>query len=95
VNVTGRGSLAYIHWTDREIATASDSARAAKEAGQLIMLLQLGLLNHGIWVPYRGELAVSTPMTEREIDQAAEAVYKVLEQVRPYVEEIAPHLLLS
>jgi glutamate-1-semialdehyde 2,1-aminomutase len=93
VNVTGRGSLAYIHWTDEEIATASDSARAAKKAGQLLMLLQLGLLNQGIWVPYRGEWAVSTPMTEREIDQAAEAVGNVLELLRPFVEEMAPRLL--
>lgn len=95
VNVTGRGSLAYIHWTDKEIVTASDSARAAKDAGQLLMLLQLGLLNHGIWVPYRGELAVSTPMTEREIDQAAKAVGDVLGVLKPYVEDAAPHLLLS
>jgi glutamate-1-semialdehyde aminotransferase len=95
VNVTGRGSLAYIHWTDREIATASDSARAAKEAGQLIMLLQLGLLNRGIWVPYRGEWAVSTPMTEVEIDRAIEAVGDALDQLLPYLKEKAPHLLLS
>jgi glutamate-1-semialdehyde 2,1-aminomutase len=95
VNVTGRGSLAYMHWTDREISTAADSARAAREAGQLLMLLQLGLLNHGIWVPYRGEWAVSTPMTEQEIDQAAETVADVLKLLRPYVEDIAPHLLQS
>jgi glutamate-1-semialdehyde 2,1-aminomutase len=95
VNVTGRGSLAYMHWTDREIATASDSARAAKEAGQLLMLLQLGLLNHGIWIPYRGEWAVSTPMTEHEVDQASESVHRVLELLEPYVEDVAPHLLLS
>ncbi len=95
VNVTGRGSLAYIHWTGREIATASDSARAAKEAGQLLMLLQLALLNHGIWVPYRGELAVSTPMTDQEIDQAVEAMGDMLRILKPYVEDTAPHLLLS
>jgi glutamate-1-semialdehyde 2,1-aminomutase len=94
VNVAGRGSLSYVHWTDQEIVTASDSARAAKEAGKLIMLLQLGLLNHGIWVPYRGELAVSTPMTGREIDQAVEAVGDVLRILKPYVEDTSPHVLL-
>jgi len=93
VKVTGRGSLAYIHWTGGKIVTAVDSARAARDAGQLLMLLQLGLLNHGIWLPYRGELAVSTPMTEREIDRATEAVHTVLGLLRPYVEEMAPHLL--
>jgi glutamate-1-semialdehyde 2,1-aminomutase len=93
VNVTGRGSLAYIHWTGGEIANAVDAARAAKDAGPLLMLLQLGLLNQGIWLPYRGELAVSTPMTEVEIDRAAEAVDAVLGLLRPYVEEVAPHLL--
>ncbi len=95
VNVTGRGSLAYIHWTSGEIHTAVDAARAARDAGQLLMLLQLGLLNQGIWLPYRGELAVSTPMTEQEIDRATEAVHTVLGQLMPYVEEMAPHLLLS
>jgi glutamate-1-semialdehyde 2,1-aminomutase len=94
VNVTGRGSLAYIHWTGQEIATASDSARAAKAAGQLLMLTQIGLLNHGIWVPYRGEWAVSTPMREREVDEAIAIVGDVLQELRPYVEERAPHLLL-
>jgi glutamate-1-semialdehyde 2,1-aminomutase len=93
--VTGRGSLAYVHWTGGEIVTAGDSARAAKEAGQLLMLLQLGLLNHGIWVPYRGELAVSTPMTEGEIDRALEAFHAVLGTLKPYVEDSAPHFLLS
>jgi glutamate-1-semialdehyde 2,1-aminomutase len=93
VNVTGRGSLAYIHWTGGEIATAADAARAARDAGQLLMLLHLGLLNQGIWLPYRGELALSTPMTGQEIDQAAGAVHTVLDTLRPYVEELAPHLL--
>ena len=93
VNVTGRGSLSYIHWTGGEIVTAADAAWAARDAGQLLMLLHLGLLNEGIWLPYRGELAVSTPMTEQEIDRAAEAVYTVLGLLRPYVEEMAPHLL--
>lgn len=95
VNVTGRGSLAYIHWTDSEIATASDSARAARDAGQLLMLMQLGLLNRGIWVPYRGEWAVSTPMTEIEIDRAVDAVGDALDQLLPYVKAEAGHLLLS
>lgn len=93
--VTGRGSLAYVHWSGKEILTAGDSARAAREAGELLMLLQLGLLNRGIWVPYRGELAVSTPMTKKEIDRAVAAISDVLQQLRPYVEERAPHLLLS
>lgn len=92
--VTGRGSLAYMHWTRDEIVTAADSARAASEAGSLSMLLHLGLLNRGIWLPYRGELAVSTPMGEGEIDQAVEAVRDVLGQLRHYVEDEAPHLVL-
>jgi glutamate-1-semialdehyde 2,1-aminomutase len=95
VNITGRGSLAYIHWTAGEIVTAVDSTRAARDAGQLLMLLHLGLLNQGIWLPYRGELALSTPMTEQEIDRAVEAVDAVLGVLRPYIEEVTPHLLLS
>jgi glutamate-1-semialdehyde 2,1-aminomutase len=93
VNVTGQGSLAYIHWTDQEIITAADSARAAAQAGQLLHLLHLGLLNHGIWLPYRGELAVSTAMTVAEIDQACEAVHDTLGLLRPYIEDLVPQVL--
>ena len=95
VNVTGCGSLAYIHWTSEEIITAGDAARAAKAAGQLLTLLHLGLLNQGIWVPHRGELAVSTPMKETEIDQAIASLREVLQILKPIVEETAPYLMLS
>jgi glutamate-1-semialdehyde 2,1-aminomutase len=95
VNVTGRGSLAYIHWTGEEIITAGDSARAAKAAGDLLTLLHLGLLNQGVWIPHRGELAVSTPMKAADIDQAIAALSEVLHVLKPFVEETAPHLLLD
>jgi glutamate-1-semialdehyde 2,1-aminomutase len=95
VNVTGRGSLAYIHWTGEEIITAGDSARAAKAAGDLLTLLHLGLLNQGVWIPHRGELAVSTPMKATDIDQAIAVLSEVLRVLKPFVEETAPHLLLD
>lgn len=91
--ISGQGSLAYMHWTTHEIVTSADAARAARAAGRLVSLLQLGLLNRGIWVPYRGELCVSTPMTEREIDRLVEMVGDVLRHLRPYVEQEMPHLL--
>jgi glutamate-1-semialdehyde aminotransferase len=59
------------------------------------MLLHLGLLNQGIWLPCRGELALSTPMGDGEIDRVLEAVQAVLGLLVPYVEDEAPHLLLS
>jgi glutamate-1-semialdehyde aminotransferase len=84
-----------MHWTGDEIVAASDSARAAAEAGALTMLLHLGLLNRGIWLPSRGEFAVSTPMGESEIDQVVGAVEAVLGQLKPYIEDETPHLLLA
>jgi len=94
-HISGRGSLAYMHWGDGEIVTAADAARAAKAAGRLISLLQLGLLNRGIWIPYRGELSVSTPMGEAYIDLLTATVTDVLAQLRPYVEQVGPRLLLA
>jgi glutamate-1-semialdehyde 2,1-aminomutase len=94
VNVTGCGSLAYIHWTGAEILTAADASKAARSAGDLLTLLHLGMLNQGIWIPHRGELALSTPMGVKEIDQALGALDKVLEILTPYVAEKAPSLLL-
>lgn len=95
VSVTGRGSLAYIHWTDQEVLTSADSARAARSSGELLTLLHLGLLNAGIWIPHRGELALSTPMDERTVDQMLAALGDTLDILKPYVEDEAPHLLLS
>ena len=57
--------------------------------------MHLGLLNHGIWIPHRGELAVSTPMDEGDIDMAVAALDEVLDTLKPYVEDTVPHLLLS
>ena len=94
VMVTGRGSLAYIHWTGEKIENAGDSARAAASAGELLTLMHLGLLNHGIWIPHRGELAVSTPMDESDMDEAINALNEVLQVLKPIVEETTPQLLL-
>jgi glutamate-1-semialdehyde 2,1-aminomutase len=95
VNVAGRGSLAYIHWTGDEIVTAADAARATRKAGELLTLLHLGLLNQGIWLPHRGELAVSTPMEESDIDHMVAALDEVLVILKPYVEDTAPDLMLE
>jgi glutamate-1-semialdehyde 2,1-aminomutase len=95
VVVTGRGSLAYIHWTGDKIENAGDAARATASAGELLTLLHLGLLNRGIWIPHRGELAVSTPMDETDVDETIKALSDVLDVLKPIVEQTAPHLLLS
>ena len=58
-------------------------------------LLHLELLERGINVPPRGgELAISSPMTEKEINVFTAAVEESLFQIKPFIEETAPELLL-
>jgi glutamate-1-semialdehyde aminotransferase len=61
--------------------------------GEVPRLLHLELMNHGVFCAPRGQLSVSTPMTEREIDAAVEAFSGALEVLRPYIAERTPHLV--
>jgi hypothetical protein len=52
-------------------------------------------MNRGIFCATRGLFSVSTPMTEAEIDRAAEAVAGTLQLLKPHAAEIAPHLVVG
>ena len=89
----GYGSLQQIHWTDEPLVTLADARRAGEDTGKLRELLQLELLNRGVYTSNRGMFCVSTPMREQEIDLALAAVEGALGQLKPYMREAAPRLL--
>jgi glutamate-1-semialdehyde 2,1-aminomutase len=73
--VTGAGSLAAVHFTDAPVhdyrsAARGDKARAA--------LLHLALLNRGIYARAGGSFFLSTPMTEQEVSDIANAFREAL-----------------
>ena len=73
--------------------TARDGAVAQAAARELPKLLHMELMNRDIFSAPRCQFAVSTPMSEHEIDAAAKVMGKCLKVVKPYVEAETPHLL--
>lgn len=90
---TGLGSLVGVHWRSGEIANARDVKMGLASAAELPKLLHLEMINRGIYSVARGQYAISTPMTEREVDKAVEAFEETLEMLTPCVADVAPHLL--
>jgi glutamate-1-semialdehyde aminotransferase len=62
-------------------------------AGELPRLFHLEMINRGIFMASRGMCAVSTPMTEKEIDTIIEECEATVEMLKPYVAEETPHLI--
>jgi glutamate-1-semialdehyde 2,1-aminomutase len=91
--VTGLGSLLYVHWSEHPIRTPTDVLLWKRRAAELPRLLHLELLNRGIFSANRGMFNTSAPMTEREIDECIAAFGGALEMLKPYAAEHAPHLL--
>jgi glutamate-1-semialdehyde 2,1-aminomutase len=90
---TGLGSLAQVHFGDHAIRTAYDFAAGMLRAGEAPRLFHLEMINRGVFSAGRGMFVVSTPMTEKEIDQAVEASAAALEMLKIYAVEAAPHLM--
>jgi glutamate-1-semialdehyde 2,1-aminomutase len=89
----GLGSLSYIHYTLDELNDYRDARRANEQSGQLPPLVHISLINNGIWIAERGEIALSTPMTEESVDEAVGAYKKTFEKLRPAIEQDLPHLI--
>lgn len=89
------GSLLYVQWTHKPIRTPLDVVTWKKSAAELPRLLHLALLNRGVFAANRGLMNISTPMTEAIIDQTVSALEDALQELKPYIHEVTPHLLLQ
>jgi glutamate-1-semialdehyde 2,1-aminomutase len=89
--VTGAGSLVQIHFTKEEVRNWRGAATARVDIRTLLHLL---LLDRGIFAAPRGMFNISTPMKEREIDEVKDAVKNCLLELKPYIEQAAPELML-
>jgi len=78
--VTGVGSLFWLHWTKRRL---SDYRSAKPEDPQAPLRVFMGLLNEGILLSQRGLGACSLAMTDAEVDRFVEALGRVLERGTP------------
>ncbi len=89
--VTGAGSLVQIHFTREEVKSWRGAATARVDIRTLLHLL---LLDRGIFAAPRGMFNISTPMSEDEINEGGKAIKACLLELRPYIEQVAPELVL-
>jgi len=92
-HASGPGSVVRIQWQAEKVRTGREAAQAKNAVKLLPKLIHLELMNRGIFLASRCQFAVSTPMTEIEIDQAILAFGEALTVVRPYIADEVPHLL--
>lgn len=95
IRAVGSGSIIRIHWSDGKIRDARDAVAAQQRAQDLPGLLHLEMMNRGIFSAPRCQYAISTPMSEKEVDVAVDVMGQSLEIVMPYVREKTPHLTLG
>ena len=76
--VSGTGSLFWLHWID----TPVDCPRIVEQASsELSLLTYVGLLNRGVQVSARGMACLSTPMVDSDIDYFINALDDTLEEL--------------
>jgi glutamate-1-semialdehyde 2,1-aminomutase len=88
--VTGIGSLAQLHFTKEEVRDWRTSSTGRVD---IRSLLQLMLMDKGIYPGARLGFNLSTPMNEKEIDQVASILKSCLMELKPYIEKAAPELI--
>ena len=91
--VTGIGSLQNVHFSPVPVV----DGRTARESNNpdLMHLFHLSLLNRGIFTPDRGLFCISSPMTQKEMTAAVQAVEDTVTDLKPHIERIWPELIGS
>ncbi|MBF8781253.1 aspartate aminotransferase family protein [Pseudomonas fulva] len=84
-HTTGRGSLLKVHFTDSTVADYR-SAYLDGEAARRLSVFNLGLLNRGVLTASYGLMALSTCMTDADIDQVIAAADGALHDVAQSLE---------
>ncbi len=95
IRAVGSGSIIRVLWSCEKITNARAAVAAQEQALDLPRLLHLELMNRGIFSAPRCQYAISTPMSEKEIDIAVDVMGQSLDVVMPYVREQTPHLALD
>jgi glutamate-1-semialdehyde 2,1-aminomutase len=77
VQFTGCGSVMSIHFCQTEIESPEDLQHEPKE---LLALFQLDLMKRGLYIGRRGQIILSLPMGQRDLDLIAGAVGEFLDE---------------
>jgi len=89
--VTGTGSLAQLHFTKQEV---TDWRTASTGRLDIRSLLHLWLLDHGIFPAARMMFNISTPMSEKEVDELGATITNGLLELKPYIGKAVPELII-
>jgi glutamate-1-semialdehyde 2,1-aminomutase len=87
--VGGVGSFFHVTWTDKEVF---DYRTAATEVRPLSRIFSMALMNRGVYL--LGHPNVSAVTAEGDADAALEAVRQSIDEMKPFIKEQAPHLLV-
>jgi glutamate-1-semialdehyde 2,1-aminomutase len=88
--VTGRGSLRNLHFSQVPVVDGKTAMEANKDIQRL---LHLALMERGIFVSSRTSISICTPMAKKEIDRAIKAIEDALSELKPSIEQIWPELI--
>jgi glutamate-1-semialdehyde aminotransferase len=86
--VGGAGSFFHIRWTRERVYNYRTSATQSRILSQYF---SLGMMNRGIY--YLGHTNVSAITTDAEVEILLDAARVTLDEMKPLIEEHAPHLL--
>jgi glutamate-1-semialdehyde 2,1-aminomutase len=89
--VSGTGSLAQVHFTKEEVRDWRSASTARVDIRSMLNLL---LMDKGIFPAGRLMFNISTPMGEKEVEEAGTALKNCLIKLKPYIEKAAPELIL-
>ena len=89
--VTGYGSVRCLHFSTVPVVDGKTAKAANKE---ILPLIQFAMLERGIFIPVKGQFAVSTPMGPNEITTTLAALEDVFVELRPHIEKIWPDLIV-
>ena len=78
--VLGAGSLVKVHFTERPLRDYRTAFQTRQEA-QMLATFHLALLNRGVLAARSGMMALSTPMTEGDLDEILRATEGALGEV--------------
>ena len=85
------GSLLNMHFAREEV---TNNEAVLQTPDELHAWLHLSLLNKGIYPTPRGLFILSTPMGTKEMDLFTSAMDEALAELKPYIQDKYPHLLL-
>ena len=88
--MTGMGSLYQLHWREASLRTPDDAEDQVHELKPIFNML---MLKRGIYSSVRNLFIITTPMGQEEMDTTLRALSETLEEMKPYIEELAPQLI--